>query len=157
MKGQARCAVAASALAYLDTSIAAQLEENKAGCRVARLEAVARRSESQSRRIPPAARIPDFASLHPGYGLNNKKAPACAGALMQRNLRFAYLVSRFLSAVPRMSPSVAPESEEPYCAMASFSSATSSALIDTWTLRAFLSNWITRASTFSPTAKRSAR
>src|SRR3954451_9724415 len=75
MKGQARCAVAASALAYLDTSIAAQLEENKAGCRVARLEAVARRSESQSRRIPPAARIPDFASLNPGYGLNNKKSP----------------------------------------------------------------------------------
>jgi len=37
--------------------------------------------------------------------------------------------------------------------MASFSSATSSALIDTCTLRAFLSNWITRASTFSPTAK----
>src|SRR3954447_6939100 len=30
MKGQARCAVAASRLAYLDTSIAAQLEENKA-------------------------------------------------------------------------------------------------------------------------------
>src|SRR3954468_1831013 len=75
MKGQARCAVAASALAYLDTSIAAQLEENKAGCRVDRLEAVARRSESQSRRIPPAARIPDFASLNPGYGLNNKKSP----------------------------------------------------------------------------------
>src|SRR3954454_23414912 len=30
MKGQARCAVAAWPLAYLDTSIAAQLEENKA-------------------------------------------------------------------------------------------------------------------------------
>jgi hypothetical protein len=30
MKGQARCAVAASPLTYLDTSIAAQLEENKA-------------------------------------------------------------------------------------------------------------------------------
>src|SRR5674536_33172 len=53
-----------------------------------------------------------------------------------------YLSVRCLSAVPRMSPSVAPESEEPYCAMASFSSATSSALIDTCTLRAFLSNWI---------------
>ncbi len=33
-----------------------------------------------------------------------------------------------------MSPSVAPESEEPYCAIASFSSATSSALIETVTL-----------------------
>src|ERR1700719_3492439 len=39
-----------------------------------------------------------------------------------------------LSAVPRMSPSVAPESEEPYWAIASFSSATSSALIETVTL-----------------------
>ena len=35
-----------------------------------------------------------------------------------------------------MSPSEAPESAEPYCAMASFSSAISSALIDTATLRA---------------------
>ena len=30
-----------------------------------------------------------------------------------------------------MSPSVAPESDEPYCAIASFSSATSSALMET--------------------------
>src|ERR1700694_5658211 len=76
---------------------------------------------------------------------------------MNTRKREAYLSVRCLSAVPRISPSVAPESEEPYCAMASFSSATSSALIETCTLRAFLSNWITRASTFSPTAKRSAR
>src|ERR1700724_2652476 len=44
-----------------------------------------------------------------------------------------------LSAVPRMSPSVAPESEEPYWAIASFSSATSSALMDTVIL------WLRRA------------
>ena len=62
-----------------------------------------------------------------------------------------------LSAVPRMSPSVAPESEEPYWAIASFSSATSSALIETCTLWARRSNWMTRASTFWPTAKRSGR
>src|SRR3569833_3119934 len=87
----------------------------------------------------------------------DKKSPGEAGALNIDDDEKTYFVSRFLSAVPRMSPRVAPESEEPYCAMASFSSATSSALIDTWTLRAFLSNWITRASTFSPTAKRAAR
>src|SRR5216684_9334114 len=63
--------------------------------------------------------------------------------LIDTRKREAYLSLRCLSAVPRMSPSVAPESEEPYCAMASFSSATSSALIETCTLRAFLSNWIT--------------
>src|SRR6516165_11977374 len=62
-----------------------------------------------------------------------------------------------LSAVPRMSPKVAPESDEPYCAIASFSSATSSALIETDTRRERRSNWVTRASTFSPTAKRSGR
>ena len=39
-----------------------------------------------------------------------------------------------------MSPSEAPESDEPYCATASFSSAISSALIETLTLRALASN-----------------
>src|ERR1700733_8420871 len=62
-----------------------------------------------------------------------------------------------LSAVPRISPSVAPESEEPYCAIASFSSATSSALIETETRRVRRSKRVTRASTFWPTAKRSGR
>src|SRR5215510_10914197 len=62
-----------------------------------------------------------------------------------------------LSAVPRMSPSVAPESVEPYWAIASFSSATSSALIETCTLWVRRSNWVTRASTFCPTEKRSGR
>ena len=46
---------------------------------------------------------------------------------------------RFFSAAPRMSPSEAPESVEPYWATASFSSAISSALIDTVSLRVFLS------------------
>src|SRR6185437_12896661 len=40
-----------------------------------------------------------------------------------------------LSALPRMSPNVAPESEEPYCATASFSSAISSAFTETVILR----------------------
>src|SRR5262249_30955767 len=62
-----------------------------------------------------------------------------------------------LSAAPRMSPSEAPESVEPYWATASFSSAISSALIDTPTLRAFESTWGTTASNFSPTPKRSGR
>jgi hypothetical protein len=56
-----------------------------------------------------------------------------------------------------MSPSEAPESAEPYWAIASFSSATSSALIEMATLRARRSNWTTHASTFSPTEKRSER
>ena len=56
-----------------------------------------------------------------------------------------------------MSPSEAPESEEPNWAIASFSSATSSALIDNVTRRALRSNWVTRASSLSPTEKRSGR
>jgi hypothetical protein len=56
-----------------------------------------------------------------------------------------------------MSPSEAPESVEPYWATAAFSSAISSALIDTEILRPALSKLVTRASTFSPTAKRSGR
>src|SRR3569623_566717 len=84
-----------------------------------------------------------------GVCWHTQKSPGLRrGFDVWRTERFAYLLARFLSAVPRMSPSVAPESEEPYCAMASFSSATSSALIDTWPLRAFLSHWITRAPTF---------
>ncbi len=51
------------------------------------------------------------------------------------------LSARCLRAAPRISPSEAPESEDPYWAMASFSSATSSALIDTATLRVLRSNW----------------
>ena len=65
--------------------------------------------------------------------------------------------SRAFSAAPRMSPSEAPELAEPYWAIASFSSATSSALMETAILRARRSNWVMRASTFSPTEKRSGR
>ena len=60
----------------------------------------------------------------------------------------AYSPSRSLSAAPRMSPSEAPESDEPNCLTASFSSAISKALIDRLTLRFFLSNKMTRASIF---------
>jgi len=42
-------------------------------------------------------------------------------------------------------------------AIASFSSAISRALMETWTLWVRRSNWVTRASTFWPTAKRSGR
>src|SRR6188474_3067612 len=59
----------------------------------------------------------------------------------------ALSLSARLSAVPRISPKVAPESEEPYWAMASFSSAISSALIETEISRVLRSNWVTRAST----------
>ena len=41
------------------------------------------------------------------------------------------------SAAPKMSPNDAPESDEPYCSTASFSSAISRALIDTPNLRVF--------------------
>src|SRR5690606_24975180 len=57
---------------------------------------------------------------------------------------WAQLPPCFFSAAPRISPSDAPESVEPYCATASFSSAISSALIDTVTLRVFLSKAVTR-------------
>src|SRR5690606_34280677 len=77
--------------------------------------------------------------------LSSLSAAACAS-----------FCARF-SAAPRISPSEAPESVEPYWATASFSSAISSALIETVILRVFLSNWVTRASTFCPTAKRSGR
>jgi hypothetical protein len=59
-----------------------------------------------------------------------------------------------------MSPSDAPESDppEPYCATASFSSAISSALIDSADDGlGLLVELVTRASTFSPTEKRSGR
>lgn len=55
-------------------------------------------------------------------------------------------------AAPRMSPSEAPESEDPNFSMASFSSIISRALIETATRRAALSTLVTWASTRSPTA-----
>ena len=55
-------------------------------------------------------------------------------------------------AAPRMSPRLAPESDEPYSAMACFSSSISRALTDRVTLRAPFSIRVTLASIFSPTA-----
>src|SRR3569833_74328 len=63
----------------------------------------------------------------------------------------------FLRAAPRMSPRLAPLSEEPYCSPASFSSEISRALMERETLRLALSTLVTRASTFSPLPKRSGR
>src|SRR5258706_13245667 len=60
-------------------------------------------------------------------------------------------------AAPRMSPRLAPESDEPYCATASFSSATSRALIERPILRPALSAEVTSASSLLPTPKRSGR
>src|SRR5579875_1239982 len=62
-----------------------------------------------------------------------------------------------LIAAPRMSPRLAPESEEPNSAIARFSSSISRALIDRMTLRVARSIAVILASTFSPTAKRSGR
>ena len=56
-----------------------------------------------------------------------------------------------------MSPNDAPESDEPYCSTASFSSAISRALIDTPNLRVFESMFVTRTSILSPAEKRSGR
>src|ERR1700722_7496831 len=63
----------------------------------------------------------------------------------------------FLRAAPRISPRLAPESEEPYCSTASFSSEISRALMESETLRVFLSRLVTSASTLSPLPKRSGR
>src|SRR5207244_5709334 len=143
------------------TSIAMQNEENKALPRSSPRTRGSLATEVDCRRRT-TTQHPNRYSTEYGSrrspGRHRKRAPVETGALlMWTGKPEAYLSVRCLSAVPRMSPKVAPESEEPYCAIASFSSATSSALIETCTLRAFLSNWITRASTFSPTAKRSAR
>ena len=61
------------------------------------------------------------------------------------------------SAAPRISPSDAPESDEPNCSTASRSSAISRALIDRPRRRERLSILVTRTSTLSPTWKRSGR
>src|ERR1700751_3305140 len=105
-------------------------------------EKVVRTKSAADEGVFSAHKAPSPASLcsapSPARG-EGKKAPVEAGAHLFRPAKAGkrYLSVRCLSAVPRMSPSVAPESEEPYCAMASFSSATSSALIETCTLRAF--------------------
>ena len=80
-----------------------------------------------------------------------------AGRLAPSHSAYSSAFSRFLMAALKMSPSEAPESDEPYCATACFSSAISSALIDTVMRRAALSRLVTAASTLSPTLKRSGR
>src|SRR5690606_8892543 len=70
---------------------------------------------------------------------------------------YSFFLPPWARAAPRMSPREAPESADPYCSTASFSSRISMALIDRPTLRPALSNWVTSASTLSPTAKRSGR
>src|SRR5579875_2593549 len=62
-----------------------------------------------------------------------------------------------LIAAPRISPRLAPESDEPNSAIARFSSSTSLALIDSVILRVARSIVVILASTFSPTANRSGR
>ena len=58
---------------------------------------------------------------------------------------------------PGCRRATAPESDEPYSAIACFSSSTSRALIDSDELAALGVDRVTLASTFSPTAKRSGR
>lgn len=63
----------------------------------------------------------------------------------------------FIDRCPKISPKLAPLSEEPNSDKTCFSSSISRALMDKTTLRAALSMEETFASTFSPTAKRSGR
>src|SRR6185437_3390054 len=102
----------------------------------------------------PRAHRPGVRFLGPGSAVRHVVLHRCRGRPHSSSFSAP---ARCLSAAPRMSPSEAPESAEPYCASASFSSATSSALIETPTLWVLRSNWVTRASTFWPTAKRSGR
>src|SRR5690606_23387518 len=111
----------------------------------------ARAADGRRRRIGQGAcGRPFVAPLDPLRHLADKRktADGCPPAVAEAPLRGAYLFSSWrLSAAPRMSPSEAPESVEPYWATASFSSAISSALIDTVTRPDFLSSWVMRAST----------
>ena len=63
---------------------------------------------------------------------------------------YQLLLSWSLSAAPRMSPKEAPESVDPYCSTASFSSANSNALIDRLNFLEDLSKLTTLASILSP-------
>src|SRR5258708_39852365 len=80
-----------------------------------------------------------------GGNCDKKGAHRCAPFVaLKTSLTYssAFFPPRFLRAAPRISPSDAPESDEPYCATASFSSAISRALIETETLRLALSTWV---------------
>ena len=99
-------------------------------------------------------------SLPPCQGIQQPaKPPAAVKAATpaQRLLLGFALAARRLIAAPRMSPRLAPESDDPNSAIARFSSSTSRALIDKVSLRVARSIVVILASTFSPTAKRSGR
>ncbi|MFT7523183.1 MAG: hypothetical protein ACI92A_001040 [Candidatus Paceibacteria bacterium] len=77
-----------------------------------------------------------------------KNGPAMGAAFNSYSrLERLYSVSWLFSAAPRISPSEAPESDDPYCSTASFSSAISRALIERPRRREALSMLVTRAST----------
>src|SRR4029077_18891151 len=79
----------------LITSIVAQYEESKAS---------------------PGAIVGTAATASDKKDPGRNRGPSVSARKGQKR----HLSVRCLSAVPRMSPSVAPESEEPYCAIASF-------------------------------------
>ena len=95
--------------------------------------------------------------LRRGARLGCRPWRACACAWLAGSSSSSSSPFALFRAAPRISPSEAPESVEPYWATASFSSAISSALIETETLRVLASTWVTTASNFSPTPKRSGR
>jgi 3-methyl-2-oxobutanoate hydroxymethyltransferase len=108
------------------------------------------------RGVPVCAHLgltPQTADMLGGYKVQGRDEAAArrirddATLLEAAGARLLVLES-LLRAAPRMSPSDAPESEEPYCATASFSSAISSALTDTERDGSCLSNWVMRASNF---------
>src|SRR5437879_13486433 len=59
-----------------------------------------------------------------------QKGPGRNRGLMSQTDKLSAYLSRFLSPVQRISPSVAPESHEPYCALASISSPPPSAVTE---------------------------
>src|SRR5262249_58701285 len=98
---------------------------------------------------PDGELAPHAAAIDDRIGIERHGSPPLdSSGLASRAYSFfsaGFSVAR-LSAVPRMSPGVAPESVEPYWAIASFSSATSSALIETCTL------WVRRFHYIEPAA-----
>jgi len=103
---------------------------------------------------PQACASPKSAGESQTRHRRNRKRSPIAVRFQERTVCFVQRIfrphsSRF-SAAPRMSPSDAPESEEPYCWTASFSSAISRALIDRPSLRFLVSALVTRTSILSP-------
>src|SRR5947209_16552890 len=75
----------------------------------------------------------EVSALSPFSAVSAVSAASAASAASAVSAAFFFFFGsespRAFSAAPRMSPSEAPESADPYCAIASFSSSTSSALI----------------------------